>query len=138
MRGKHRLLPACAAAFLAWLLAQPAPSGWADELPLNVGGGHGSEIGNYPSTLAGQYLNSVGQPCRLYHWDRPLGPNQVLRVRSASCPGGTRPGTMMATELDRQVIPMADSRLRFLAPEPGGASPLIQLGQGLHPPSPNR
>ena len=112
------------------LLLLAALGAEAADLPLAVGGGVGSQIGNYPLVQSGEFTNSSGQICKIFDWDRPLSPYQVLRVRSASCPGGYRPGVMMAVEIDRRVVPMASSHLRFLPPEPARAGALA-LADGL-------
>ncbi len=96
----------------------------AGSLPLTVDGGLGSQVGNYALVEDGEFTNSFGQRCQIYAWDRPLNENQVLRVRSASCPGGYRPGSMMGTEIDRRIIPMASSHLRFLPSEPANPAAL--------------
>src|SRR5436853_352231 len=121
---------------IAAFLLFAAFSAEAGELPLAVGGGVGSQIGNYPLVQSGQFTNSEGQLCKIFDWDRPLGPFQVLRVRSASCPGGYRPGSMMGVEIDRRVVPMADSHLRFLPPEPGHAGALALADTVPHRPNP--
>ena len=110
MRRLGRLIPGL-------LLLASLPAGAAD-LPLSVGGGFGSQIGNYPLVQSGEFTNSLGQLCKIFNWDRPLGPYQVLRVRSASCPDFNRPGSMMGVEIDRRIVPMSESPLRFLPPEP--------------------
>jgi hypothetical protein len=111
---------AASAALLAgcadWF-ASPAPS------PLTVDGARGSEDGNYGMVPSGETVQLNGETCSVWLWDRPLSASRVLRVRSASCPAPDRPDGMVATELDRSVIPMAQSHLapEFAAVPEGGS-----------------
>lgn len=79
--------------------------------PATIGDGRGSALGNYPSMPAGTIVGPEGSPCPVFVWDRPLSDGRVLRLRSASCAFAARPGGLIAIELDREIIPFADSVL---------------------------
>jgi hypothetical protein len=96
------VLVVLSAALVAGCASQP-------KAPFTVDGGRGSEDGNYGMQPSGETVELNGQTCTVWLWDRPLSDKQVLRVRSASCPAPGRPDGMVATELDRKVIPMAQS-----------------------------
>ncbi|HVJ53966.1 MAG TPA: hypothetical protein VM689_15970 [Aliidongia sp.] len=90
-------------------------------LPAEVGGGRGSQFGNYATVVAGETVIG-GERCILYNWDRPLPDGRVLRYRSASCflPNGRA----RAIGLDSSIVPMTESELRFEAPvEPDDPTP---------------
>ncbi|MFD2232268.1 hypothetical protein [Phaeospirillum tilakii] len=121
-----KALTVCGAAALALTItlsgcatpeAGPAP-GWGQPAarragpPVAIGNGLGSEFGNYPARPDGVATGANGETCTLFDWDRPLGHDLALRLRSASCEAPGRPGTMVSTELSRAVIPLAASPLR--------------------------
>ncbi|MEO0035974.1 MAG: hypothetical protein RLZZ501_1997 [Pseudomonadota bacterium] len=123
-----KALTACAATALALTItlsgcagSGPAP-GWGQPVarsadpPIAVGHGLGSEFGNYPARPDGVAVGAGGEQCTLFDWDRPLGHDLALRLRSASCEAPGRPGTMVSTELSRAVIPLAASPLRTESP----------------------
>jgi hypothetical protein len=87
-------------------LNQPKPP------PFTVGGGKGSEFGNYAAASVGE-ITLDGERCRVWNWDRPLSSNEVLRYRSASCPSKEFPGRFVARGLGATMVPLADSALRF-------------------------
>jgi len=93
------MLCACAAA------PPPAPH------PLSVEHGLGSERGNYAARTDGEMRGPSGERCVVFNWDRPLSNGLVVRLRSASCESKEHPGRMVATELSRTIIPMAESNL---------------------------
>jgi hypothetical protein len=75
-------------------------------LPPEVGGGRGSEFGNYAAVAAGE-TTIKGARCVLFDWDRPLPDGNVIRLRSASC---YRPdGIANAVELERHLVRLSDS-----------------------------
>ena len=80
-------------------------------MPPSVGGGIGSQFGNYGATVAGEMVDKNGRRCVVFNWDRPLSQNSVLRVRSASCESEERPGWMVGVELERKIIPLSESNL---------------------------
>jgi hypothetical protein len=96
--------------------AKPVSSGLPVGLPPTIDGGRGSENGNYLSMPAGEIIGPEGTPCRVFVWDRPLSDGRVLRQRSASCAFAARPGGLIAIELDRQIVPISESDLRFERP----------------------
>lgn len=118
-----KALTACAAALAltatlsGCATSGPAP-GWGQPVgrttapPIAVGNGLGSEFGNYPARPDGVAIGADGEKCTLFDWDRPLGRDLALRLRSASCEAAGRPGTMVSTELSRAVIPLTASPLR--------------------------
>jgi|HubBroStandDraft_2_1064218.scaffolds.fasta_scaffold2161572_1 hypothetical protein len=77
-------------------------------VPMDVGGGIGSEYGNVDASLAqDEYTDADGNKCPIFITDRPLTSTTVLRIRSASCPSKDEPGTLVAVELDRKVVALA-------------------------------
>jgi hypothetical protein len=102
------LVVAASAALLAGC-ADWNPFSSPEKSPLTVDGARGSEDGNYGMVPSGETVVLNGETCAVWLWDRPLSATRVLRVRSASCPAPDRPDGMVATELDRKVIPMAQS-----------------------------
>jgi hypothetical protein len=93
---------------------QPAP---AARLPLSVGNGVGSQFGNYAARSVGETRGAAGERCVVFDWDRPLDQHLAVRVKSMSCDSKERPGWMIATELSRTIIPIAQSHLRDEADE---------------------
>jgi hypothetical protein len=70
-------------------------------LPPEIGGGRGSEFGNYTAVPVGETVIK-GARCVLFDWDRPLPDGYVIRLRSASC---YRPdGIANAVELERHIV----------------------------------
>ena len=80
-------------------------------LPLTVGGGSGSEHGNYAAQMDGEMKGPSGERCVLFNWDRPLTKDLAIRLRSASCESKDHPGRMTAMEISRTVIPISQSNL---------------------------
>jgi hypothetical protein len=113
----------------AWalLLLTGAASGCADQreapakpdLPFYVGGGAGSQFGNYAASVAGEMIDKSGRRCVVFNWDRPLSQDSVLRLRSASCEISKEPGPMLPIDLGREIIPMSASYLSAQEREPG-------------------
>jgi len=97
---------------LASALAACAALESSKPLPPTIGGGKGSEFGNYAATAAGT-VTIDGQRCYVWNWDRPFAPGKVLRYRSASCPSTEFPGRFIAIDLDHSIVPLAESDLRF-------------------------
>lgn len=115
--------PADLTVVLLLLLAGGALTGCASHQgppapPLTVDGGHGSEYGNYGMTESNQTVMRNGETCVVWLWDRPVSATQALRVRSASCPSPEKSGGMVATELDRTLIPLSQSRIDRSAAAP--------------------
>jgi hypothetical protein len=80
----------------------------ATPVPMDVGGGRGSEFGNVDATQsADTYTDASGNKCPIFTTDRPLTTTTVLRIRSASCPSPDEPGVLVAKELDRKVVAVA-------------------------------
>jgi len=109
-----RLAVACCWVSMAGALAGCAASPGPDptDLTLTVGGGAGSQHGNYAGQRDGETLGPSGERCLAFNWDRPLGNGRVLRVRSASCPSREIPGRMVGRELSRTIIPLSQSTLK--------------------------
>ena len=86
----------------------------ARRLPPEIGGGQGSEFGNYRAVAVGE-TTIKGARCVLFDWDRPLPDGNVIRLRSASC---YRPadGIANAVELERHVVRISDSPALLDAP----------------------
>lgn len=84
----------------------------ATDRPPTVGGGSGSEFGNFAAREEGETRGPSGERCVVFSWDRPLSKNQVVRLRSQSCDSTERPGWMVCRELSREVVPMSESPLR--------------------------
>jgi hypothetical protein len=98
------VLPVLATALLAACGSTP-------EAPFAVDGGSGSEYGNYGMVPTGETVIIAGAACTVWEWDRPLSATRVLRERSASCPARDNSGRMVATGLDRRIVPMSESHL---------------------------
>jgi len=92
--------------------AKSAGSKAAPALPSTIGGGSGSQNGNYAEQIAGEVTGSSGERCVIYVWDRPLTKDLALRLKSSSCESQERPGWMISKELSRTVIPIAESSLK--------------------------
>jgi len=103
---------------LAWLAAAcAAPAAeQRNTLPPSVGGGLGSQFGNYAAVQGEDMTNADGENCTVWNWDRPISGGLAVRVRSASCPSHEHPGRMVAVELDRTIIPLSASSLAAQAP----------------------
>jgi len=113
MRPWH--LPILLVPAVAGCTAPPSPPPHP-MLPATIDDGRGSALGNYGSVPAGTILGPEGTPCQVFVWDRPLSDGRVLRQRSASCAFAGRPGGLIAIELDRAIIPFAESTLATDAP----------------------
>jgi len=101
-----------AAAILALPVLADCTSNPVRELPFTVGGGLGSQHGNYAATLSSEvFTDARGDRCPVWNWDRPISAALVLRLRSASCPDSRNPKRMIGVELGAQVVPMAKSGL---------------------------
>lgn len=85
--------------------AEPPPA-------VYVGGGSGSQYGNYAAERDGEMRGPDGEHCVVFNWDRPLGRGLVLRMRSASCMSREFPGRMVARQLSSAVIPVSESNLK--------------------------
>ena len=100
----------------AAMLALPTLAGCSAnpprELPFTVGGGLGSQHGNYAATLSSDvFIDARGDRCPVWNWDRPISASLVLRLRSASCPDSRNSKRMIGVELGAQVVPTANSGL---------------------------
>ncbi len=91
--------------------APPAPPPAKTAPPLTVGGGKGSQQGNYPTFLTGDIHDSPDGPCAVYAWDRMLSSGQVVRYLSGACPYPGRPGYFRMVELGRVLLPAGESPL---------------------------
>jgi hypothetical protein len=109
-------LPALLVPAVAGCTAAPRQSPPHPVLPTTIENGLGSALGNYGSVQAGTIIGPEGTPCPVFVWDRPLSDGRVLRLRSASCAFAGRPGGLIAIELDRTIIPFAESTLAAEAP----------------------
>jgi hypothetical protein len=107
-----RLVVACFTVTMALSGCTSAPPPPAPDLPLSVGNGIGSEHGNYAARLDGEMRGPSGERCVIYNWDRPLTKDLAVRLRSSSCDAKERPGWMLAKEISRTVIPIAESNLK--------------------------
>jgi hypothetical protein len=96
---------------LSGCASRPGPAS-APGLPPTVEGGLGSQYGNYAAQIAGEIRGPTGERCVIYDWDRPFSNEMALRLRSASCESPERPGWMVARELSRTLIPIAESNLK--------------------------
>ena len=114
-----RLVVACSSIAIAWALSG-CSSTPASNVPLNVGGGVGSQYGNYAAQMAGEMRGPSGERCFLFNWDRPLTKDLAIRYTSASCESKEHPGRMVCTEISRTLIPISASNL---AAEQGAAHP---------------
>ncbi len=110
MRSGLMLVPPVLVASCAGNHAPPPPPAPPPQ-PFYVGSGAGSEHGNYASQQSGEMTTPDGTTCITYVWDRPLTAQLALRLRSASCPSKEHPGLFVANELERRVIPLAESTL---------------------------
>jgi hypothetical protein len=92
-------------------IATPPPS------PLTIGHGQGSEHGNYPTVPTGEtHRGPDGSLCPVFEWDRPLNATEAIRYRSTTCPIPGEADRFFSFNLDRRVIPLAESRIPgFLA-----------------------
>jgi len=110
-RSRARSMLKAAAILLLPVLADCATNP-PRELPFTVGGGLGSQHGNYAATLSSEvFTDARGDRCAVWNWDRPISASLVLRLRSASCPDIRNPKRMIGVELGAQVVPMAKSGL---------------------------
>lgn len=78
--------------------------------PTAVDHGVGSQFGNFRAAEGGAMTDPQGRQCLVWFWDRPLTPDLAIRFRSASCQAADRPGSMIAVELGREIIPLSASR----------------------------
>src|SRR5579862_399937 len=110
-RSRARSMLTAAAILVLPVLADCAPNP-PQELPFTVGGGLGSQHGNYAATPSSEvFTDARGNRCPVWNWDRPISATLVLRLRSASCPDIRNPKWMIGVELGAQVIPTAESGL---------------------------
>ncbi len=79
--------------------------------PFYVGSGVGSEHGNYASHPDGEMIGPTGTRCITYVWDRPVNADYALRLRSASCEPADHSWAWVAYELERKLIPLANSEV---------------------------
>jgi hypothetical protein len=106
-----RLAAACCAVSTAAALSAFSSAPVTD-LPMSVGNGARSQYGNYAAQMDGEMRGPSGERCVIFNWDRPVTKDLALRLRSASCESGERPGWMVSTEISRTVIPISASNLR--------------------------
>jgi hypothetical protein len=83
----------------------------APDLPLTVAHGVGSEFGNYAAQKEGEMRGPSGERCVVFYWDRPLTNGLGVRTRSASCEDKGHAGRMVAMEISRRVVPIAETGL---------------------------
>jgi hypothetical protein len=111
-----RLVVACCSGSIALALSGCASTETTppNALPFRVGHGAGSQYGNYAARSDGEVRGPDDERCVAFNWDRPLTKDLAIRMRSASCetkqPRGIRL-LMVARELSRTVIPIAESNL---------------------------
>ena len=94
--------------------------GPASHLPLSIGGGVGSQYGNYVGQPAGEMRGPSGARCVAFNWDRPLAQSLAVRYRSASCEAKDHPGRMIVRDISRTVIPIEKSNLNLKEDAVGG------------------
>ncbi len=82
-----------------------------------MGGGVGSQYGNYADQVDGEMTGPKGERCVIHTWDRPLTVNSIVRVRSASCESRENPGQMTSTEISREVVAIAPEPAAEAKPE---------------------
>jgi hypothetical protein len=111
----RRLVSILAVVFLAGCASRPSvPPAATSPSPVvqppDVGGGIGSELGNYGMRLSGEATGPEGQHCVIYNWDRPLNGSYAIRYSSMSC---DLPGKewKKATSYTRSVIPLSQSNV---------------------------
>jgi hypothetical protein len=103
---------AAAACALIPILAACATMPTPAIAPLAIGDGQGSEHGNYPTVPTGETHQATdGSLCPVFEWDRPLSATTAIRYRSTTCPLPGQPGRFYSFNLDRTVIPLAESRI---------------------------
>ena len=94
---------------LALILSGCAATGDRPPSPMMIDNGTGSQHGNHAARMDGEMRGPSGERCVVFNWDRPLSKDFALRLRSASCESATHPGRMTCIELERSLIPLADS-----------------------------
>jgi hypothetical protein len=72
-----------------------------------LGGGLGSEYGNYDLKPAGDTVSPSGERCATFVQDRPLSADTVLRVTTQSCGTAAR---MECKEVSRMIVALSESR----------------------------
>jgi len=77
--------------------------------PMMIDNGAGSQHGNYAARMDGDMRGPNGERCVVFNWDRPLSKDFALRLRSASCESPSHPGRMTCIELERSLVPLAES-----------------------------
>ncbi|MBP7340559.1 hypothetical protein [Niveispirillum sp.] len=109
-----RFLPLFALLLLA-ACAQtvPAPVPVAPSQPTYLGGGQGSQNGNYETRETGEQFQAGPDVCPIYAWDRPISGGRIIRYLSAACPAPQpgRPDAVRMIDLGRHVLPASDSTL---------------------------
>lgn len=71
-----------------------------------LGGGQGSQYGNYETHETGEIYQSPTGPCAIAAWDRPISGGWLVRYLSAACPAPQpgRPDAVRIIDLGRQVL----------------------------------
>lgn len=105
--------------------------------PLAIGDGKGSEHGNYPTVPTGEtHRGPDGSLCPVFEWDRPLDATTAIRYRSTTCPIPDQPDKFFSFNLDRQVIPLAQSRVPAFQAEEARQRAVQPPTDGRAPPPP--
>ncbi len=104
MRLLCRLAPITGALFLSACASSPPATPPAP--PTSIGGGSGSQFGNYENYETGGTYQSPSGPCPTYAWDRPISGGRLIRYLSAACPAPQpgRPDAVRIIDLGRQTI----------------------------------
>lgn len=112
--GLLRAAPLLAGLVLAGLVlagcaAPPPPH--VSQPPLAVGGGLGSQHGNYAARRGADVAGPDGERCIAFEWDRPVSATQAVRYVSLSCPSREIPGRMEGRQVSRSLIPLSESHV---------------------------
>lgn len=108
MRLLFRLAPVTGVLLLSACAGNPAPPPTSPPAqPISIGGGSGSQFGNYENYETGHTHPGPDGPCPLYAWDRPISGGRVIRYLSAACPAPQpgRPDAVRILDLSRQIVP---------------------------------
>lgn len=105
--------------------------------PLTIGSGQGSEHGNYPTVPTGEtHRGPGGSLCPVFAWDRPLNATTAIRYRSTTCPIPGHEDRFYSFNLDRAVIPLAESRIPAFLAEDARERQTLPPTDGRAPPPP--
>lgn len=106
-----RAIICCAAAFSLSGCISHAPLE-RDGLPPEVGGGIGSQYGNYEMHPVGETHDAAGNRCVTFNWDRPLNKYFAVRYATKSCESKEHPIWMNATPYERSIVPISQTDLK--------------------------